>query len=147
MGKKLLLLFVLIFVCPASTLSAKENASYKIAVFPSGTKIKMEMANTDALRQKGLMFRDHLDKGTGMLFVFTVPAPHRFWMKNCKFPIDILWLNQKKQIVYLVEAVPPCLEDPCPDYGPTQEKALYVIETNAGFAKKEKLKHGLVIRF
>lgn len=107
----------------------------------------MEVADTDVLRQKGLMFRDRLEKGAGMLFVFTIEAPHRFWMKNCKFPIDILWLNQKKQIVYFAENVPPCKAEPCPDYGPTKQTALYVIETSAGFSRKEKLAVGMTVVF
>jgi uncharacterized membrane protein (UPF0127 family) len=147
MGKNLLLfIFFFISTC-ASILSANEIPFYKTAVFPSGTKMQMEIADTDESRRKGLMFRDHLTKGTGMLFIFSVSAPHRFWMKNCKFPIDIIWLNKKKQILYLLENVPPCKDDPCPDYGPTQESALYVIETVAGFAKKEKLATGMTIWF
>ena len=93
------------------------------------------------------MFRERLPAGGGMLFIFQEPGPYQFWMKNCKFPIDIIWLGKEKQIVYLSEKTPPCRSDPCPTYGPKQEKALYVLEVASGFAQKEKLKLGMKVRF
>ena len=139
-----LLLSLLLF--PPLSAFSKEKA-VRIAVFPGGTKIKMEVAETEPDRRLGLMFRDHLPVGTGMLFIFPTEAPHRFWMKDCKFPIDIIWLNQRKQIVYIAESVPPCKDNSCPDYGPKGQLALYVIETSAGFSKKEGLRSGMTVRF
>ncbi len=107
----------------------------------------MEVAQTNADRQKGLMFREHLSDGTGMLFIFAVAAPYRFWMKNCKLPLDIVWLNPRKQIVFMAQSVPPCKNDPCPDYGPKDQLALYVIETASGTIKKEGLQIGATVRF
>jgi len=107
----------------------------------------MEVAETPQARQMGLMFREKLSHGTGMLFIFPSEAPHRFWMKNCKFPIDIIWLNKGKQIVFVAQNVPPCKVDPCPDYGPKDQSALYVIEASAGTIKKEKLQIGATVRF
>jgi len=138
-------LYLLLFLTfPPSSVFSKE---FKTALFPSGTKIKMEVAETPQARQMGLMFREKLSHGTGMLFIFPSEAPHRFWMKNCKFPIDIIWMNHKKQIVYIEQSVPPCKNDPCPDYGPKDQLALYVIETSAGTIKKEKLRIGMTVGF
>jgi uncharacterized membrane protein (UPF0127 family) len=82
-----------------------------------------------------------------MLFIFQQAAPHQFWMKNCKFPIDIIWLNEKKEVLHLSEKTPPCKADPCPLYGPITGKAVYVIEVISGMAQKEKLKPGMKIQF
>ncbi len=107
----------------------------------------MEVADTPSARHMGLMFREKLSAGTGMVFIFPVEALHRFWMKNCKFPIDMIWLNKGKVIVYTEQNVPPCKNDPCPDYGPKDKPALYVIETSAGFIKKEGLRVGMTVKF
>ena len=58
-------------------------------------------------------------------------------MKNCRFPIDILWLDEEQRIVHVAEAVPPCKAEPCPVYNPLR-RASYVIELNAGQARREK---------
>lgn len=115
--------------------------------FPNGTTLYAEVVDTPETRNQGLMFRDHLPIGGAMLFVFQESKPHRFWMKNCKFPIDIIWLNQKKEIVYISKNTPPCKSDPCPIYGPEKTKALYVLEVAAGFSKNKGLKPGATIQF
>jgi len=115
--------------------------------FPSGTTLYAEVVDTPEARNQGLMFRDHLPIGGGMLFVFQESKPYRFWMKNCKFPIDIIWLNRKKEIIYISKNTPPCKSEPCTTYGPEKTKALYVLEVAAGFSIKERLKLGTTIRF
>lgn len=114
--------------------------------FPSGAKITAEMADTEEKRTLGLMFREHLDPDQGMIFIFPVADYYRFWMKNCLFDIDIIWLDEKKRIVYHEENLPPCKADPCPSYG-HQGKALYVVETTGGFFKKMGLKNGMIVEF
>ena len=114
--------------------------------FPSGTTIQAELALTPDQRASGLMFRDSLEANRGMLFVFPEPAFHDFWMKNCRFLIDIIWLSAEKRIVHIERAVPPCKEDPCPTYG-SLRKALYVIEVVAEFSSREKLRLGDPIQF
>ncbi len=130
---------------------AQETADHpsadRVVTLPSGAVIHAEVVQTPAARQKGLMFRDHLPKSAGMLFLFPRPASYQFWMKNCKFPLDMIWLNEKKEVVHLVEKAPPCSADPCPQYGPTDRVALYVLEINAGLARKERLKLGSRLHF
>ena len=67
-------------------------------------------------------------------------------MKNCRIPLDILWLDQKQKVIHLEENVLPCQNDPCHIYYPSQ-KALYVLELNAGLIKKEKIRLGIHIQF
>ncbi len=140
-----LLLFLLIVKLPA-VFASKPSQKYLTVLLPNGSKLKAEIADTPEARQMGLMFRKRLPDGTGMLFIFPAEAPHRFWTKNCRFPLDMIWLNKKKEIIYIAENLPPCERDPCPDYGPSGQ-ALYVIETAAGFAKQQGLKPGMAIKF
>ena len=114
--------------------------------FPSGTTIHAELALTADQRAQGLMFRESLAPDRGMLFVFPEPSFHDFWMKNCRFPIDMIWLSADKKIVHIERAVPPCKADPCPSYG-SLRRALYVIEVVADFSSRENLRLGDVIQF
>ena len=116
---------------------------------PSGKVLQTEVMIKDEDRAMGLMFRPSLPLDHGMLFLFEQPDFHGIWMKNCKFPIDILWLDEDKKVVHLGEAVPPCTakEDKnCPVYYPLQ-RASYVVELNAGQAKHEKALVGSTIKF
>jgi uncharacterized membrane protein (UPF0127 family) len=66
-------------------------------------------------------------------------------MKDMKFPIDVIWLNQNKEIVHIKKSLDPCDSD-CPVYYPDR-KSKYVLETVAGFADKQNLKVGDVVFF
>jgi uncharacterized membrane protein (UPF0127 family) len=84
-----------------------------------------------------------------MLFLFERPDFHGIWMKNCKFPIDILWLDAAHKVVHLAEKVPPCTakEDrDCEVYYPIA-RASYVVELNAGQARREKALVGSTVTF
>ena len=123
-----------------------EQLEVSAVTFPSGTVIQAELALSPDERARGLMFRESLDSDRGMLFVFPEAAFHGFWMKNCRFPIDIIWLSAEKKIVHIERAVPPCKEDPCPTYGPLR-RAQYVIEVVADFSRREELRLGDSIEF
>ena len=113
---------------------------------PSGKVLKAEVMVKDEDRAMGLMFRPSLPLDQGMLFVFSESEFHGIWMKNCKFPIDILWLDDQKKVVHLEESVPPCKTDPCPVYQPLR-KASFVVELNAGQARREKAVVGASLDF
>jgi uncharacterized membrane protein (UPF0127 family) len=113
---------------------------------PSGKILQTEVMVSDEDRAMGLMFRPSLPRDRGMLFVFEEPDFHGIWMKNCRFPIDILWLDEDKTIVHVAESVPPCKSEPCPVYEPMR-KASYVVELNAGEARREKAVVGAAVRF
>lgn len=92
----------------------------------------VEVVSTPQEISRGLMYREGLDEGKAMLFVFASDARHGFWMKNMKFPIDMLWISAGARVVHIERSVPPCREDPCPGYAPSEE-AKYVLETRANF--------------
>ena len=113
---------------------------------PSGKVLQVEVMVKPEDLQMGLMFRPSLPQDKGMLFIFEQSDFHGIWMKNCKFPIDILWLDEEKKVVDLRESVPPCTQDPCPVYK-TLRRASYVVELNAGQAQREKAVRGSTIAF
>lgn len=113
---------------------------------PSGTVLQAEVMVSDEDRAMGLMFRPSLPLDRGMVFIFETADFHAIWMKNCKFPIDIVWLDEERRVVHVAEAVPPCKAEPCPVYNPMR-RASYVIELNAGQARREKAVLGATIRF
>ncbi len=119
-------------------------------VFPDATVVRVEVADTPAVRQRGLMFRKGLAPNEGMLFVFDEPGSYPFWMQNCLFAIDIIWLDPEARVVWIAHSVPPCrlpgCEPPCPSFDcptyPHEGQALYVVEVAAGFARQHGLKVG-----
>jgi len=113
---------------------------------PSGKVLQTEVMVSDEDRQMGLMFRPSLPLDHGMLFIFAQPDFHGIWMKNCKFPIDIVWLDGEARVVQVAQRVPPCKAEPCPVYQPLQ-RASYVVELNAGQAAKEKAVLGSKLEF
>ena len=113
---------------------------------PSGKALQAELMVKDHDRMMGLMFRPSLPLDRGLLFVFEESDFHGIWMKNCRFPIDIVWLDEDHQVVHLAESVPPCKTDPCPVYQP-MKKAAYVVEINAGQARREKATLGSRLPF
>jgi uncharacterized protein len=83
-----------------------------------------------------------------MLFVFQKPAQYHFWMKDMKFPIDIIWLDDRGTVIHIEGRLQPCLpEFICPSYAPASSNALYVLETVAGFSQKHNVKVGTHIDF
>jgi len=95
---------------------------------------------------KGLMFREHLDENAGMLFILPQEGRYPFWMKNTLIPLDIIWINVQKEVVFINHNTPPCEADPCPSYDPGNI-ALYVLELNAGKAEEILLQNGDLLVF
>lgn len=70
-------------------------------------RVRVEIARSAPELAKGLMYRDSLADGDGMLFVFDDTAEHAFWMKNTFIPLDMLFIGPDRQVVGIVpEAVP-----------------------------------------
>lgn len=137
------LLFILINVQSF----AVENEKLPIITIRISPKLQVEaeLAYTDQRRMKGLMDRKYLAPDAGMLFLFKDLDLHSFWMKNTLIPLDLIWLNERKEVVSFVTAV-PCEKDPCESYS-TMQKSKYVLEVNGGFAKKHNLKIGDQLEF
>ena len=105
----------------------------------------IEIADDDAERARGLMFRDHLDAQRGMLFIHEREEPQAYWMKNTRIPLDILYFDADRKLVSVSRNVPPCsLGDRCPPY-PSRAPGKYVLELNAGEAAALGVQDGDVL--
>ena len=139
---------VLFALCVLAGAASHAAASPQVIplTLPSGKALQAEVMVKDEDRMMGLMFRPSLAADRGLLFVFDEIDFHGIWMKNCRFPIDIVWLDEDHRVVHVAEAVPPCRADPCPVYQPLR-KAAYVVELNAGQARREKASLGSRLEF
>ena len=104
-------------------------------------RFTVEIADSDATRERGLMFRTHMANDHGMLFVFPDAQTRYFWMKNTLIPLDILFFDSHKRLINVSADTPPCKTTSCPTYG-SAAPAQYVLELNAGMAAKLGLKAG-----
>ncbi len=98
-----------------------------------GRTVKLDIAQSEATREKGLGGRESMADDRGMLFVFDQPDKECFWMKDMQFSIDIIWLNTAKQVVHVERNLSP--ETYPASYCP-ELPAKYVVELNAGQAEK-----------
>ena len=115
--------------------------------FPNAAVLEAEVADTPEKLLFGLAFQDSLPPDKGMLYIFDESGPHRVWTKAFRIPVDVIWIDESKLIVHIVEGAEPCSQDPCPWYGPPPRNARYVVEANAGFAKREKIELGMQLKF
>lgn len=105
--------------------------------------IEIEVADNDQLRARGLMYRSSLPEDAGMLFIQDSEEMQSFWMKNTYIPLDILFVNSRKEIVTIQANTTPLKEW---SYA-SSEPARYVVEVNAGFSNRHNLNKGDKIAF
>lgn len=126
-----------------------KNSGYsEVKVMVNGVELIADVAATNEQRAQGLSVKDALAENEAMLFVFDTAQDHSFWMKNMKFPIDIIWLDSNRTVVHVEHNLQPCnFEVFCPTYKPDDNNALYVLETVAGFAEKSDIVEGTRVEF
>lgn len=139
---------VLLYVCAAITLStpSARAASVTFPSSPDAPRLSVEVADDEPERRRGLMFRESLPPGRGMWFVFDSAQPLAFWMKNVKFPIDIIFLDDARYVVKVWKTVAPCMAGDCPAY-PSAVPARYVLEAPAGFCDDYRITEGQRVMF
>jgi len=138
MGAAVLLILVIVLI--------------KISSLPESTRVCFKdncfgatVARTPFETARGLMYQN-IDKNDAMLFVFKTPVNDKFWMKNTLEPLDIIWINENKQVIFISKNTPICENDPCPSYG-TEQKSLYVLEIKGGTADQIGLNIGDKLEF
>ena len=131
------LIFVFSILISASFFLPEPNVCFNSTCF------NVEIADDFAERANGLMYRESLDEGAGMLFIFEEADRHAFWMKNTLISLDMFWLDESGTILHLESDVPVCTrkDDGCPRYQ-SPHKSLQILELNAGMAKKFDLAVG-----
>lgn len=118
-----------------------EFRGYEIRrIIISGNEYNVFIADTPELRSRGLSEKTGLPTGFGMEFVFETPGSYGFWMKDMKFPLDIIWVRDSL-IVDVWENAQPPTGAYIPSYSPKGD-ADRVYEFGAGFVKERELMIG-----
>lgn len=136
----------MIIACNAAFISAGcAQLTDRPMVEINGNRFAVEIADTPDSRERGLMFRQEMPAGSGMLFIFDDEDVRTFWMKNTYIALDILYFDAEKRLVSAQLDVPPCGEQiRCPFY-PSAGPARYVLELSAGQSKNLGLKPGDIL--
>lgn len=137
------------FLTPLRESTSQAKQSGLVRVLVKDLNIDAEVASPGDSKRKGLSGRDSLEISKGMLFVFDKSANYTFWMKDMKFPIDIIWIDENKKVVHIAENASP--EPDKKDAELTKytssSVAKYILEINAGLSKLHNLQVGDIADF
>lgn len=133
-------LFVVLFAAVHLVLSFKDKAKVQIG----GKLVTARVVDTDAERAKGLSGSSELQDGEAMLFVFDHADKWKIWMKDMNYSIDIVWLDEQKKIIHIVQDASP---DSYPQTFEPRDPARYVIELPAGYTSEHNITRGSVVSF
>jgi len=127
---------------PATPVSSKKSLS----IHGDGHEVitlEVEIVASSRGRQRGLMFRDNLADGQGMLFFFESEEEHPFWMKNTLISLDIIFIDGKRQVVGIVHNAEPRNEKSLTVGLPS----LYVLEVPGGYCNRVGIHRGDKVTF
>ncbi len=120
----------------------EENKINSSSVTIKNLNINVDLAQTSDQQAKGLSIKNTLNENEGMLFIFDTLKKHSFWMKDMKFPIDIIWINSNHEIVYIEKNIQPCIFFPiCTSYSPPEDSK-YVLEVTSNYTTKNNINIG-----
>lgn len=105
-------------------------------------RFTVEIADDDAERARGLMFRESLADDRGMLFHFQQPERASFWMRNTPLSLDIIFIGLDGRILNIAERTTPYSEAPIPAVGLTRG----VLEIRGGRAAALGIRPGDRVR-
>lgn len=126
-----------------------EEFNLRRVTLPDGTVIRAEVNTKQLDMARGMMFRDSLPDGRGMLFVHGAPDKYSYYMFQTLIPLDIIWMDARGKVVEISENTPPCTAKKaleCPVYG-GQQTAMVVLELPGGYGRKHRVAVGEVIKF
>jgi uncharacterized membrane protein (UPF0127 family) len=135
-------LFVLLILATGCAERGPNSGLATVDMQIGSRQYTLEIANTDKTRQRGLMERDSMPEAHGMIFVFEEERELNFWMKNTRFPLEILYLDAGGQVVSIDEMKPYDTKTEHRSARP----AKYAIELNVGQVEKSGVKVGDVLR-
>jgi uncharacterized membrane protein (UPF0127 family) len=125
-----------------------EDFNTRPVTLPDGTVVTSEVLIKNQDMARGMMFRDNLPEGRGLLFIHEKPNRYSYWMYEVKVPLDIVWMDRRGKVVEISENTPPCngKASTCPTFGGTVESSV-VFEVPGGYARKHGIRLGEIIRF
>lgn len=139
-----ILFFILLLVSVYCFNNLRTNKLEKINIEIAERNISTLVADNKKSHKEGLSIVDKINVDEAMLFVFDEIGFHNFWMKDMKFSIDIVWLDEYKNIVYIKEHASP--NDYPETYNPGVT-SLYVLEFKDGFVKDNDIETGDTVRW
>lgn len=104
--------------------------------------VTVEVVTTRAEIERGLMYRDHLPRDAGMLFVMGRDDVWAFYMRNTFIPLDIIYIARDWTVAGVVFNAQPCTETRRSIGKPSS----YVLETNGGWAEAHQITAGAKVR-
>ncbi len=125
-------------ITKANSATALSTASTPTVTL-NGAVFDVRIANTEALRERGLSGSSPLSTYQGMLFIFPTSDEYRFWMKDMTFALDMIWADEDGRIVYIKEHATP---ESFPAVFTPTAPARVVLEVNSGTVANLKLKTG-----
>lgn len=134
-------------VTESATVSGPATGTVSTVVFNTtagAVPISVEIAQTDEERAKGLQNRESLPENSGMWFVFPQIVHEQFWMKDTKFPLDLIYVDDGMKVVHIVENAPAGDTDPARASSPIPFK--YVLEVNGGTAARNGIRVGDIVQ-
>lgn len=105
------------------------------------TTVRAEIAQSIGQHERGLSGRARLGENEGMLFVFGIADRYPFWMKEMRFPLDIIWIASGK-VVDITRNLPAPRDGEAPASAFPSTPADQVLEVNAGFSERYGVKVG-----
>lgn len=129
----LFVLLALFLLFRITTFFQEKKATLVFQTAAGDVTLNVEIADTPEKHTKGLMGRVMLAEDKGMLFIFSDTKQRNFWMKNTYVSLDIMFIDENKKVIEIVQA-DPCANDPCRIYS-SRSPAKYVLEVNQGFAE------------
>ena len=131
--------------CSHSTQAARPSEPEVVLATRAGDQhVKVEIARSDPERERGLMYRQKLEAGRGMIFLFEVPQRLKFWMKNTYIPLDMIFIGADKRVVYVEENAEPLTLQ---TRGPDGENTQFVLEVPGGWARAHGVERGVNVKF
>jgi len=141
----LLVLSLAANACSHSTQAARPSEPEVILTTRAGDQhVKVEVARSDPEREHGLMYRQKLEPGRGMIFLFEHPQRLTFWMKNTYIPLDMIFIGADKRVVYVEENAEPLTTQA---RGPADEDSQFVLEVPGGWARAHGVERGVAVKF
>lgn len=106
---------------------------------------RLEVANTNATRARGLGGRTTLAADQGMIFTFNDQAVRCFWMKDTLIPLDMIWLDSARRVIHIEHDVKPATYPQT--FCANNKPARYVIELKSGAAHAAGITEGRRLTF
>jgi len=130
---------------PPKPATRPSNPVVEVTIDTGETRLEIlaEVVVSAKLREKGLMYRQELKDGEGMLFIFEEEEERSFWMKNTLIPLDILFVDNARAVVGIVHRAKPRREKSLSVGVPSR----FVLEVPGGYCSRHGVHRGAKLEF